>query len=56
MRIVGEFWGSDCKENLCIFWVNFENIRNFIKYFEITPTNFEKVLELLTNFGICGAF
>ncbi len=27
-RIVGEFRGNNCEENLRIFWVNFGNFRN----------------------------
>ncbi len=35
MRIVGEFWGNNGEENLRIFWINFENIRNFEKDFDL---------------------
>ncbi len=45
MRTVGELWENNCEENLRIFWVNFENIRNFGKEFEKISHKFGKVSE-----------
>ncbi len=48
----GEFWGNNCEENLKIFWLNFENIRNCGKDCKIVRklrTNFEKGFRIKKN-------
>ncbi len=45
MKIVGEVWGNDCEENLRIFWINFENNKNFGKDFFLISHKFWNVSE-----------
>ncbi len=51
MRTVGEFWENKYKENFRLFWVNFENIRNFGKNVEKTSKKFLKNFRIWKNFN-----
>ncbi len=47
LRIVGEFWENNCKENFRIFRVNFENINILSKSFKGTSHKFWKYFRTL---------
>ncbi len=48
MRIVEEFKGNNCEENLKMFRVNFENIRNiFLKILRKLLTNVKQAVQTM---------